>query len=161
MASKNFFDTFIVLLKKLDSKIESLEDHKKSLFFSKTEYYTDATLYPFIFERIISTYLLINSSIKIKPYIYKDNFVGLKKLKSLEKKFFLGDTRVMFDDWEKNQQDISKIKSGYDLLQKIIKPPKDIFKNRHLNRIRRSILERIRWKHNEKINHFITQLNKI
>lgn len=72
VAKKTFFDVFIPFVKKMDKAINDMPDEMKSEYFSETNYLTHACFYPFIFERLISSFLVKNPIFDVRPYLYSD-----------------------------------------------------------------------------------------
>jgi len=81
VASKSFLDNFVDFLKNLDKTIDNMPDYNRDKYFSDARYHTKASFYPFIFERLISSFLLLNSNYNVKPYIYNSGSVLFKKTK--------------------------------------------------------------------------------
>ncbi|MGP1607870.1 MAG: hypothetical protein ACTTGU_06980 [Moraxella sp.] len=157
VASKVFFDDFINLLKLLDFTIDSMATEERSKYFSETTYRTKASFYPFIFERIICSYLLKNPQIRSLPYIYQNNFNGYNKMRSIEKAFYFSQERQYFDDWEKNNS-LKLIKQGYNVIHELLYPKVDICKFKFANKWLRSI---IRQNNKRKIHLISNKLSNI
>ena len=54
-----------------DVAVANLTDSEREAIFSLAPHYASATYFPFVFERLFSTFLLINKDIKSLPYPYK------------------------------------------------------------------------------------------
>lgn len=141
VGSKQFYDQFISFLRHLDNTIHKLPNDKQALFFNQATYRTQASFYPFVFERMLSTYLLMNSEIKSKPYIYTKPFTGYHKLNRIESKFYFSDERSFFDEWENNQKDLKKIQQGFSMLSEVLYPNFNYFNNNNLNKLVRSLIK--------------------
>lgn len=123
VAKKNFLDEFIKFLKKLDNTIELMPDFQKSIFFNRTEYKVDACFYPFVFERMITTFLFINQHYKSLSYIYGRDFNGYNTLNRIERKFYYGESRKIFDLWESsNQRSVEEIEEIVNILSNVFQP---------------------------------------
>ncbi|MDN3454339.1 hypothetical protein QL966_12495, partial [Psychrobacter sp. APC 3350] len=143
VASKPFLDNFIKFVKHLDSSVEKMPDLKKAQYFSKTQYNTEASFYPFIFERLICTFLLMNSKYSSKPYIYTYPFLGCHKLRPLESKFYFSHRRSYFDQWETNPNNTNLKTQGFSIVQNRLRPNVKISSNKRVNRLSNSFLKKI------------------
>lgn len=59
-AKKTFWDAFIPFVKHLDTAINTLPKQLHAQIFSTTDYKSHACFYPFIFERLLTTFLDLN-----------------------------------------------------------------------------------------------------
>lgn len=155
VASKNFFDDYIKVIKKLDLTIENMPHSDKNKYFSETTYCTTACFYPFIFERIICSFLLLNKNYNVKPYIYNHHSHIFNGSKKVNRKFYERELHIHFDSWEKNIADLDKIEYGINFVQNTLNPqlPKSSIK--FIDKVVESTYKRIR------ISHLKTKLMKI
>lgn len=157
VASKVFFDDFIAVLRSLDNAIDTMPDEQKSKYFSETTYRTQASFYPFIFERIICSYLLKNPQFNSCPYVYQNPFRGYNKMRAIEKAFYFSTDRAYFDKWEK-ERELTLVKQGYAIINELLYPKVTRFKFQPANKWLRSI---IRHNNRKKIHLISQQLAKI
>lgn len=143
VASKIFLDEFVSFVRTLDSAIDGMTESKRAQYFSRTRYNTEASFYPFIFERMINTFLLMNSNYSSKPYIYDYPFPGNHKLTHLESDFYFSENRTYFDQWEASTGDIELIYEGFKIVQNRLKPNVQRYKQEPLNRLSNSVLKRL------------------
>ncbi|ESK56742.1 hypothetical protein [Acinetobacter tjernbergiae] len=123
VAKKSFLDEFIKFLKKLDHTIELMPSCQKNIYFNRTEYKVDACFYPFVFERMITTFLFINHQYKSLSYIYDRNFNGYNTLNRIERKFYYGESRKIFDLWESNnERGVEEIERIVNILSNVFQP---------------------------------------
>lgn len=123
VAKKSFFDQFIPFLQLLDDAIENMPVERRASFFAETNYRSPACCYPFIFERLLTTYLYLHPRIKSKAYEFSQPFKGYHYLNRIERKFYYGDSRKMFDQWERvNQPDIQEIEKVIKVITSILRP---------------------------------------
>ena len=100
VANKLTFDKIMPLIKQLDSICESNVEIREKIL-SHTHYIGgEACFYPFVFERILSTFLYMNKNIKVLPYEYDSSHIVITSLKKLERKFYQSSLRNEFMDWE-------------------------------------------------------------
>lgn len=114
VATKQFWAGYIQFLDKVKYHLDnSLSDELNAMYKSKTRYSRDnsLTLFPFIVERLFSTYLLMNySSLKIyhKPYdysVYKKScgeayklFESMNGIKNIAMRLR---NKELYDEWNK------------------------------------------------------------
>lgn len=157
LGSKKFFDEFIAFIKKLDNAIEAMPSNEKEQYFKETTYFrTTAIFYPFIFERLISLYLLMNKKIKAAPYIYQQNSVIFSDTKRLHRKFYFGGYRKRYDHYERNEKNLDNLLRNFYELNHLINPNFSLFPFKFLNRWVNSILKKINTK---KIDFLFKKLN--
>lgn len=110
VAKKSFWDEFIALVKKLDNLVENLPAQDRDRYFSNTEYVVDACFYPFIFERIISVYLVMHKNkYRVKDYQFSKNFIKSCKLGRVFDSFYFNGGKTHFDRFERNTNDVDII----------------------------------------------------
>lgn len=162
VASKPFLDDFIKFIKLLDSTIDKMPEQEKEKFFSDTEYYTKVSFYPFIFERLISTFLLMHKKYKSKPYIYDDKAIDSKKLKRIDSFFYTEGYRSAYDKWEElNKDDLERLSKAHLVIKNFLRPNTTIFPFIFLNRLSNSIIKRINvYKYNSQLEDLNTVLEK-
>lgn len=143
VASKPFLDDFVNLIKNIDATINTMPKHERDRYFSTARYNTEASYYPFIFERLICTFLLMNPNYSSKPYIYTYPFLGCHKLKPLESKFYFSSHRPYFDEWETNPNNVNRINQGFSIVQNRLRPDVRISSNKVVNRLSNSLLKKL------------------
>lgn len=144
LASKKFFDDFIVFIKKMDNAIDAMPDNEKAQYFQETTYFRiTAIFYPFIFERLLSLYLLLNPSKKSKPYIYEPTSIIFKNGKKLHRKFYFNGYREKYDQYECNEKDSKVLIEKLTLLKNFIDPNYKPFPFKTLNKWTNSIIKRL------------------
>jgi len=104
LANRFFCDKYYFFIKSLDFFIESLPNHEKSEFFEPTNYLTEAVRYPFLFERMISTFLYENSEVfKVDDFDFSYDQAVRTGIGTVDK-FFYKNFKAKFDGWEKLQK---------------------------------------------------------
>lgn len=123
VAKKTYFDKYISLLKKMDKTIDE-NQVLRSKIFEFTEYANEkACFYPFIFERVLSTFLYLNPEIKSLPYKYQDKDIVTNRLNRIERKFCLSPLKDTFDEWESQKTvDVEEIRIKLDIMTNFLRP---------------------------------------
>lgn len=65
-----FWRNFIDFIDKLTGAIDALKQEEKDRFFVRAPHYADATYFPFVFERMFSTFINLDKSVKCLAYPY-------------------------------------------------------------------------------------------
>lgn len=144
LASKNFFDDFIPFIKKLDKVIDDMPYHEKEQYFQETNYFrTTAIFYPFIFERMLSLFLLINNQYQVLPYIYQPNSLFYQNLKRIHRKFYFDGYRERYDLWENLPSNQKSLEINFKQLKFLLNPEFSLFPFKFLNRWINSIIKKI------------------
>jgi len=143
VASKEFLDGFIGFIKHLDLTIDRMPESERAKYFSDARYHTKASFYPFIFERLISTFLLLNHHYKTKPFIFSEDSQLVKKMKRIDRCFYLSTSRTDFDNWEAGVHDIDLSEKKYLLVNNTLRPKVDVFPFVFLNKGLASLIRRI------------------
>lgn len=123
VAKKNFFDDFIHFVRKMDQVIENMPEYMRSEYFSDAKYVSQACYYPFLFERLLSSFLVsdLGADYISKPYIYqkKINNINLAKL---EKIFIHNGGFEKFYQWEEKNKSLSDINQKIEVLENFLHP---------------------------------------
>lgn len=144
VASKEFFDDYIKVVRKLDSAIESMPYSDKNKYFSETTYCTSACFYPFIFERVICSFLLLHDEYKVKPYIYDHDSPIFNDSKKIHRKFYKKGLHLYFDYWEKQIANLDKVEDGINIIKDTLSPQLPNSRIKILDKLVESIYKKIR-----------------
>jgi hypothetical protein len=110
VAKKKFWDHFIPLVKKLDQVIENMSPNQKKQYFSNTQYIVEACFYPFIFERLLSIFLVMNRGrYLVQDYVLPRHEVQKNNYGRVFNSFYYNHGKYYFDFIEKNSDDIEYI----------------------------------------------------
>lgn len=135
VAKKTKFDEIIYYFKLLNSIVDNDQEIRQEIF-DFTEYaISQACFYPFVFERLLSTFLYMNKEIDVLPYSYKreDNFYFSK----LEKKFYFSKVHKDYNNWElTNMGNINEVRNRINIIKKFIYP-------QHDSKLLKSIIKRV------------------
>lgn len=81
VGSKKFWDSYMAFVMPLYNYLESLSDEEMQAYNRDAGYHTGVGFVTFIFERLFSTFLSINSTITKKPFIYSETQKALMMFK--------------------------------------------------------------------------------
>lgn len=116
VGSHAFWESYIPFLRSLFNTIENeMPPEKRALFFNETEHDGGyAPLFPFIFERLFSTYLLLNPSIKHKGYKHTPEEIRNACINEQEKRIYNTFNQVIdrLDVENKQHNNIRAITNG-------------------------------------------------
>lgn len=123
VAKKSFFDGFIPFVKKMDQAINDMPEHMRAEYFVDAKYITKACYYPFLFERLLSTFLISDFGMNYtsKPYVYQAEPNGTR-LGKVEKAFFQHDGMSKFNQWESGSRSVSEVSEKIEMLQMVLHP---------------------------------------
>lgn len=133
-----FWRKFIAFVDKLTSAIEALKHEEKNRFFIRAPHYASATYFPFVFERIFSTYINFDKTVRCLAYPYSQDEILRRCVNDFERLIVSGwadiidlrdaknpndpELRVLF----KNIEDLQRLFNGQistGLMPKEIKSP--------------------------------------
>lgn len=123
VAKKTFFDDFIDFVKKIDHVIENMPESRRSEYFADAQYISKACYYPFLFERLLSTFLVsdLGSHYISKPHIYQENISDIQ-ISKIEKAFVKNGGIRKFYQWEEKNKSVSEIYEKVDVLENFLNP---------------------------------------
>ena len=121
VANERFWWEFMEFVRKFTTAVDSLAKEEKNKFFALAPHYAVATYYPFIFERMFSTFLNINKSFRCLPYPYQKEEVLSRCTNNFER-LIVNDWSELIDRWDAhdcNDQEIRKIFSNLEDMQRL------------------------------------------
>lgn len=121
VANERFWQEFMEFVCKLTTAIDSLAKNEKNDFFALAPHYAVATYYPFIFERMFSTFLNINKSFRCLSYPYQKDGLLSHCTNDFER-LIVNDWSELIDRWDahnRNDQDVRKIFTNLEDMQRL------------------------------------------
>ena len=141
VAKKSFFDQFIPFVKSLDQAIENMPERMKDEYFSDTSYVTQACYYPFLFERLLSSYLLgVGENFISEPYLY-DQKIDAIRLGRVEKAFVKKGGPKIFQETENSGISLVEISKKIEALNDFFDPKINTYLILSVAKLLRSILK--------------------
>lgn len=123
VAKKSAFDQIVFFLKKFDNIVKTDSEINSQIFNYTTYVDSRVCFYPFVFERLVSSFLLLNKKIKVLPYEYTEGFKGQYALNRIERKFYQHPLRNRFNNWEINEaSNITEIEMKLKIIHDFIYP---------------------------------------
>jgi hypothetical protein len=99
VGNAKFWDEFLHFIGRLIDGLERLPEPVRQVIFGPAPYLTAATYFPFIFERMFSTYLLLRRDIKALPYPFPRDALGPYYFTDMER-LLIAEWGPMIDDWD-------------------------------------------------------------
>jgi hypothetical protein len=100
VGTRAFCERFFELVESIWGALATMPSEKRDRFFQRTEYIvSDCCYFPFIFERLISTWLANDLSILKMPYLYDSN-VELNRCLHLFEKQLLIEMKPKVAEWD-------------------------------------------------------------
>lgn len=94
-----FWDRFMTVVGRLMDAVDTLPETDRAQFFSLAAHSTAATYYPFVFERIFSTFLLMETGIKFLAYPWSRSEV-LERCETKAELLIVNEWANMIDQWD-------------------------------------------------------------
>lgn len=105
VGSHSFWEQYIAFLKHLFNTILTMPPQERNAYFSNTLYFNrNEPFFPFIFERLFSTYIRWNKKIKALNYPYILQEVYRTRMAPIEQKMF-SSTHTLFEKYEHSNPD--------------------------------------------------------
>ena len=121
VGNQRFWQEFMQFIGNLTCAVDELAEIDRKQLFEKAPHYAEATYFPFIFERMFSTFLILNKNLRCLAYPYEMDEIISRCNNDLEKVILLDWSKLM-DEWsshEKSEEDLRKIFSNVEHIQKL------------------------------------------
>jgi hypothetical protein len=121
VANERFWRKFMAFVGALTTAIAGLPEDEQKLFFSHAPHCTVAPYYPFIFERMFSTFITIDKSFGCLPYPYRREALLSRCANDFER-HVVNDWSELMDGWDaqdRNDHEIRKIFADLEGLQRL------------------------------------------
>ncbi|MDF0604319.1 hypothetical protein HZU77_001475 [Neisseriaceae bacterium TC5R-5] len=121
VANEFFWEKFMRFVCTLTTAIDRLENKDQKEFFALAPHYAAATFYPFIFERMFSTFLSIDKSFRCLAYPYEKNILLSRCTNDFER-LIVNDWSELIDKWDadnRNDYEIRKVFTNLEDMQKL------------------------------------------
>lgn len=121
IANERFWREFMGFVRKLSTAVDNLTDLERGKFFARAPHYEVATYYPFVFERMFSTFLFVNNGFKCLPYPFQKDEIISRCANEMEC-LILKDWAGLIDVWDaqdRNDHEVRKIFANLENIQKM------------------------------------------
>ncbi len=111
----------MTFVRKLASAVDDLDTEERRKLFELAPHYAPATYFPFIFERLFSTFLVLNQEITGLDYFYGRDEI-LNKCGNDMERFIIREWADMIDTWDisgRNDEEYRKIFANLQGMLKI------------------------------------------
>ena len=116
VGNEKFWDSYMKFVKKTIQAIDNLSDSDKRILFEFTPHYTPATFFPFIFERLFSTFLMLEKNILVLPYSHGHEEI-LSRCNNDMERFIINEWSEMIDIWDSSDRNDFEYKKLFNNLQ--------------------------------------------
>lgn len=99
VGNEKFWHEYMTFLNKFVAAIEHLDESSRKKLYELAPHYAPATYFPFIFERLFSTFLILNEEIASLPYIYGFDEI-LNRCSNDMERFIVREWGGMIDRWD-------------------------------------------------------------
>lgn len=123
VASRKFFNAFISFVKRMDQAINSMPKAVRDEYFLDAKYVTKACYYPFLFERLLSAFLVsdVGAGFVSKPCVSQQT-LNRSFLGKVEKAFLKNNGAEKFDQWESQASSVDEVAKKVELLRAFLNP---------------------------------------
>ena len=116
VGNQKFWDAYMNFVKTIIGAIDKLSDSDKKMLFKFTPHYTPATFFPFIFERLFSTFLILEKNILVLPYAHGHEGILSRCTNEMER-FIINEWVEVIDSWDGSDKDDVYYKKFFSNLQ--------------------------------------------
>jgi len=118
VGNRRFWEEYMRFIDKLMVAIDGLESIDRKRFFSQTLHYTPATFFPFIFERMFSTFLCIQKNLKSLSYSYEKDKV-INKCSNDFERLIVADWSNMIANWDSHGHSELEVRDFFHNLENL------------------------------------------
>lgn len=120
VGNERFWRLYMTFMQKVLLAVENLCENDKLELFKLAPHYAPATYFPFIFERLFSTFLLLKNDIRSLPYAYSNEEIQDRCSNKLER-FVVKEWAGMIDQWDADGREDEEYKKIFANLQGMLK----------------------------------------
>ncbi|MDD2302874.1 MAG: hypothetical protein PHG30_09955 [Eubacteriales bacterium] len=99
VGNEKFWSAYMTLVRKLVAAIDQLDADNRRKFFEQAPHYAPATYFPFVFERLVSTFLVLNAEFTRLPYTFGPEEI-LNRCDNEMERFVIREWAAMIDAWD-------------------------------------------------------------
>ena len=103
VGNKRFWDAYMTFVRSLDGAVDNLSRKNRSAIFSVAPHYAKASYFPFVFERLFSTFLLLRNDIRFLSYPYETKAIYNKCQIEMER-LIIREWGERIDAWDHAQR---------------------------------------------------------
>jgi len=120
VGNEKFWNIYMAFVRKLVASVDNLSSDNKKKLFELAPHYTPATYFPFIFERLFSTFLVLHKNISCLPYPHdREKIVSLCDNKM--ERFIINEWGEMIDTWDAYGRNSAEYRKLFFNLQSMLK----------------------------------------
>lgn len=119
VGSEVFWARFMSFVENLDSAVVNLPIDKLSKIFSSAPHYAPALYYPFVFERLFSTFLLLCKDVSCCCFEYSNEQIANKCQNEMER-YIVREWGGVIDAWDKAGWDDAEYRKIFKLIGGIL-----------------------------------------
>jgi hypothetical protein len=120
VGNEKFWKIYMAFVRKLASAVDDLDTFERRKLFELAPHYAPATYFPFIFERLFSTFLVLNQEFTNLHYCYGRDEILNKCGKDMER-FIIREWADMIDTWDASGRNDAEYRKIFSNLQGMLK----------------------------------------
>jgi hypothetical protein len=120
VGNEKFWRIFMTFVRKLASAVDDLDMEERRKLFELAPHYAPATYFPFVFERLFSTFLVLNQEFTCLHYGYGRDEI-LNKCENDMERFIIREWADMIDNWDDSGRNDEEYRKLFANLQGMLK----------------------------------------
>ena len=120
VGNEKFWRIYLTFVRKLFTAVDDLEESDRKKLFKMAPHYAPATYFPFVFERLLSTFLVLHEDISCLPYQYGSEEI-LDRCSNDMERFIISEWGEMIDSWDASGRDDAEYRKVFSNLQGMLR----------------------------------------
>jgi hypothetical protein len=120
VGNEKFWHTYMAFVRKLGDAVDDLDVGDRKKIFEIAPHYASATYFPFVFERLFSTFLVLHGGIACFPYHYGHDEIIDRCGNDMER-FVIREWAEMIDNWDATGRDDANYRKLFANLQRTLR----------------------------------------
>jgi len=120
VGNEKFWRIYMAFVRKLVAAVDDLAAVERKKLFELAPHYAPATYFPFVFERLFSTFLVLHGDIACLPYHYRRDEI-LDRCDNDMERFIIREWPEMIDTWDASGRDDAEYRKLFANLQGMLR----------------------------------------
>jgi len=120
VGNEKFWRIYMAFVRKLVAAVDDLDESDRKKLFELAPHYASATYFPFVFERLLSTFLVLHGDISCLPYHYGREEI-LDRCSNDMERFIINEWGEMIDSWDRSGRDDAEYRKVFANLQGMLR----------------------------------------
>lgn len=120
VGNERFWRIYMAFIRKLDGVVNDLDAENRRKLFELAPHYAPAAYFPFIFERLFSTFILLHEEFSCLPYLFGRDDI-LNRCENDMERFIIREWADMVDNWDAFGRNDAEYRKLFANLQGMLK----------------------------------------